>query len=183
MPTYRPLTKAQINDLAWAVYDGTASPVDAERLLVEFVRVVDRDAPLPQELIGHVRDCLALYLVEKSPAPPRSSPDRPRRQARTLDQAFGLGKPKGRQRASVKVDPLEVTRAFLEKVLQGKPMVKAEAQAAGLYKITEKTVRAYWTNNIAHALAERALTDEQLKKLGEELNPILQKPRKPMRGK
>ncbi len=178
MPANKLLTENEITELAWAVYLGTASEVEAEQLLLQFVRYFDSIERMPKDLMGHIRDCIALYLQDAS-TPTRSSADVKKRRPKTLDQAFGLGKVRGRPRGSVKVDWLHVAQLVVEEILNGKSLQNAEKLAASKFDVSEKMVRinlkrdAYEGMCLAERDRKKGLSKEQKKRLREEfLQPL-----------
>jgi hypothetical protein len=57
-----PLTESQINQIAFAVRDGTAKPQDAKRLMAHFCELVEHRKPLPPRLLEHFRATFRAYL-------------------------------------------------------------------------------------------------------------------------
>jgi len=87
-----PMGPGQLNWLASIVEDGTASRDEAEQLLVEFVRQVDRGNVMPR-MLQHTRDCFAAFLSKKKTLMPALSEGREKPLGvpiATLEKAFGL---------------------------------------------------------------------------------------------
>jgi hypothetical protein len=88
------LGRGNINYYSSLVAEGTATPDDAKRLLVEFVRQAGVDTSrVDPLLIEHLRDCVSVYLSGRRvlPADPRAGRDKPYGVAiKTLEKAFGL---------------------------------------------------------------------------------------------
>lgn len=86
------LGPGSINWLASNVADGTATPEDARRLLVEFVRQADTGSVHPL-LVAHLRTCIGAYLNGRKvldPAPQAGRDSAVGVLTATLDKAFGL---------------------------------------------------------------------------------------------
>jgi hypothetical protein len=91
-----PLSEAQAHQLIWRVADGTATPEEARRLIVEFVAQADAGAVAP-ELFRHVVDCLRTFAQGERELRPNRNEGRERPEAitvATLDGAFGLTRPR-----------------------------------------------------------------------------------------
>jgi hypothetical protein len=151
-----PLGPGTENYIASCVADGTVSPDDARRLLVEFVRQADAGGKISPTLIEHFADCIRAYLagtrsVLLAPNAGRNEPMNVPIQ--TLEKAFGLrriapGQPR------VDEDTLSVVAMeVLEHLLKGDSLEDASAvvaedrKAAGEQVSSETQVREAWATH------------------------------------
>jgi hypothetical protein len=142
----KPLPDSEIERLARRVADGTATPDQAQRLLIEVVRYHEHGAHAPPLLIEHVADCLAVYLRGKRKFRRDTLP------VRSLEKAFGLVplRPVGKPRIDEGTH-LDVAINVLEIRLRGQSLEDAAAAVAGwrhakgLPLRSESQVRAAWS--------------------------------------
>lgn len=154
---HEPVSPANINYIAWTVADGTATPLDARRLLVEFVRQARESSErIDHRLIEHLADCIGAFLDGRKvlePAPIVGRNDRRAIRVTSLDKAFGL------VRATVGPQPVdgdtlgEVAAQVLRDMLRGKSLERAaqnvarERKAAGLKVTSESQIRDTWAQH------------------------------------
>jgi len=147
------LGPGNISYIASTVADGTATPDEARRLLVEFVRQANT-GNVEAQIIEHVRDCFAAFLVGKRKLLPARADvvvaDLPAVKVQTLDKAFGIVRSAAGQPKTDDDTLAEVAMMVLEARLAGESPEdalrsvavnrKAEARAV----TDERQVRAAW---------------------------------------
>ncbi len=82
------ISRSEINQIAWQVRDDEADPAEVRRLLENIRCLIDNREPLPPEVLRYVRDSLRVFLDDP---------------AKTLDQAFGIKKGRGRPKADASI--------------------------------------------------------------------------------
>ncbi len=172
--------------IAQSVADGTATPEEARRLLVEFVRQVEA-YDVSRRMLEHFAECVRAYLDGKKRLLPAPEVDRYDEKdlevpVPTLEKAFGLkrvtsGKPR------VADDMLSiVAREVLERLLRGETLDTAsEAVAHDRWVRSEQVssgsqVREAWASHrvqglvfmrAARALESQGLSRAELERLDE----------------
>ena len=155
MDDTEPLGPGNEQHIAQCVADGTASPEDARRLLVEFVRQADSGRVSPR-MLEHFAACVRAYLAGKKDLEQAPEVGRHKRVGvpiQTLEKAFGLTRiASGKPRIDDEILS-EVAAAVLDCMLRGESVYSAAMSVAedrkerGLNVSSDSQVRDAWASH------------------------------------
>lgn len=159
-PDEEALGPAGINLLASNVADGTASPDEAGRLLVEFVRQADAGSVHPL-LIAHLRACIGAYLKRRKVLDPAPGHGRDKPYGvpiPSMEKAFGLTRvAPGGPRTDAQTQ-IEVAAEVVERCLAGDSLnnaiaaVSVDRKARGAPVAWERQIKSAWKAHKADGL-------------------------------
>ncbi len=135
MSKWGELSPATIIQIAWEAKDGEADPDDARRLLIHFCEHVDGKRHVPVELLTHLRDAFASYLVGE----------------KTLERALGIKRRRGAP--NQEMNQQKMATEVLRLRLEGRTLEEAAAIVAEGYSKGEDgtVVRDAWAKNKQNA--------------------------------
>jgi hypothetical protein len=129
------LTDFQINQIAFAVRDGIATPEDAKRLVAHFCELIERRKPFPPRLLEHFREAFSAYLSG----------------TKSLEQALGMARKKGRPPAD-EVIQAKMAAEVMRRRLVGTSHQQALEETAHKYGWAESVISIAWRGHRMSAL-------------------------------
>jgi hypothetical protein len=176
MDDHEVLSDGTIHWIASTVADGTATPEDARRLLVDFVEQVNRGR-VTERTLEHLRDCIAAYLGGEKKILPDTNSGRPLVKVvpvPTLEKAFGLDRPfRGPARLTEDVVDI-VAHTVLRYRLGGDTFEQARDRAAADHHKSPSRVgecwargkqAAYETERVSRSMDGESWTEDDVRRL------------------
>lgn len=121
------LTRAFIDEIAWNIREGEASPDDANSLLECFCNAVDNKETIPPELLNHLRDAFRTFLSKE----------------KSIEVALGITRKKGRPKADSEVK-VQMATEILRCRLDGTSHQDALTSVADAFGWGETIVGEAW---------------------------------------
>lgn len=131
------LTPATIHGIACDVRDGMADPEDVRRILLYYVRIIQRGDDVPAELRDFLKSAFDSYL---------------RNEARSVDQALGLIRPRPGATKADEYEQMELAAQVLAARISGKSHQDALEDVAEAFECGKSKVGEAWRRQKGQAI-------------------------------
>jgi hypothetical protein len=154
----KPLSRAEIFQIAWEIRDHAHDPEDARQLLQTFCELFDNKESIPLELLQHLRDAFHTFL-ETEKLPPGQSVK--------IDTALGLT-PGEKRRKFDDREETQIATEFWKLRLNGVTYQAACSELAEKHECGKTMIGEIWAGKKIHSLMQLRL---DLRKDGNDLTP------------